>query len=66
MVLLDICFVPCAFGLAWCCLGGTGAAIKGLSSCSCGRCNQICPYEEDDERPRKMTKEEIEKFNNSK
>jgi hypothetical protein len=64
MVLLDICFVPCAFGLAWCCLGGTGAAIRGATTCC--RCNQICPYEEDDERPRKMTKEEIERYNNSK
>lgn len=66
MVLLDICFVPCVFGLAWCCLGGTGAAIKGASSTCCCSCNEICPCEDDDERPRKMTKEEIERYNKSK
>ena len=59
MVLFDICFVPCAFGMAWCCLGGavsgTGAAMKGITSCC--RCNQISTYDDDDdELPRKMTK----------
>lgn len=57
----EILFVPVAFGAAWCCFGGmSGAGVVVGSTIQRNHRVHV------DDRPRKATAEEIERYNSIK
>jgi len=59
MVLFDLCFVPFAFGGAFCLLGGLGNVCR----CCCIGTNRVHAMNEVDDRPMKMSAAEREMHN---